>query len=353
MPAKALKIFAVLAIAVVGAMIILRKPAPPRIATRPDISPAPVVFDPAAVDFGTLLQAITTNRTLKLVNRTTNEMKLVAMRSGCSCTLLSTNLLGAVISANATLDFPVAFETGTREGHAQTSVDVVLLSGKRTFHAQAVLHGTVFPDFAVEPPNLDFGRISPGDTVVKWILFQPKAVDTLSLTCTQTVSGPFTFSTQKLSAGENLDGMWTIEIKFTAPSTTRTVIYAHNLPVETSSKRVPLVTIPLRAEVKPLVEVRPEVLVMTESSISDESLITVSSKEPSKFLQAVGAATGNAAKLPVVREGESDWALEHRLRIENGNLVNLDRFNVQLQVRLPDGKLETKTAAVEVRTFNK
>src|SRR2546425_6082409 len=75
-----------------------------------------VFFDPPAFDFGAVLQQQTIHHLFKLVNNSTNEMRIVGLRSSCSCTVLDDKLVRRSVAPRDSLMIPVEFRSTTYEG---------------------------------------------------------------------------------------------------------------------------------------------------------------------------------------------------------------------------------------------
>ena len=139
-----------------------------------NISKQLVGFDPPFFYFGTALQAQTIPHDFRLVNRSTNELRIVAMKSSCSCTMVADEVLGRVLRPNEECMIPVTFETGSRHGHSDSTIDVILEASGLRYIAKAMLSGEVTADFAYTPRAVDFGTLRPGETATQEVFLKPK-----------------------------------------------------------------------------------------------------------------------------------------------------------------------------------
>ncbi|MBU6427362.1 DUF1573 domain-containing protein [Patescibacteria group bacterium] len=95
---------------------------------RQDISPARpdeprISFDPPSADLGVILQAQTLRRVFRLVNSSTNQVRLLGLRPSCGCTVVKEELRGAVIPPYGSLGVPVEFHSEFRQPHAHKPVN--------------------------------------------------------------------------------------------------------------------------------------------------------------------------------------------------------------------------------------
>lgn len=147
---------------------------------RPDTE-QPAVFDPPSFNLGTILQAEVITHEFKLINRSTNEMRIVALRTSCHCTVIDKASTGTGIPPQGFVLLPVTFDSGLDEGTVAASVEVVLETQGKRHYARADLKGQINADFRIVPRSLDFGRLKPGERATRTIQIMRGALNDLKL----------------------------------------------------------------------------------------------------------------------------------------------------------------------------
>ena len=299
---------------------------------------APAVgFEPPGFDYGTVTQATNVNHTFQLVNRTTNRLRLVALRTSCDCTVVSTSLLGRVLAPNESVPIPVSFQTGPRRGPIVSTLDAVLQGEGGRYLAQAWLSGEVWPDYSFEPRAVDFGDVRPGTITDRVVVFKPEALQDFGLLPTQWSMGPFQVMVQPRQ----------VIITFQAPDVDHGEIDTRTLQVRTSSQRAPTVTIPVSARVVPEVVVSPSLIVLTPDLLSQTTRFTLESEKPAR-LRAVLLDHGEAVPL---RDAALPPAWEHRhtIEVKNAWLADAQQITFLLEVRSATGRIEARSVAAHIQ----
>jgi hypothetical protein len=297
-----------------------------------------VAFNPPSFDYGTLFQQQTINHTFRLINRTTNEMHVVAIQTSCSCTLVSTSMLGTIVRPNDEVLFPVSFDTGSRSGPTDSRIDVALQAEGIRYVAQARLYGAVVPDFDFDPKALAFGALNPAEKSTRTVAFRPEALAQFELVATQTWLGPFEVWVQKQM----------VRVTFHAPESTHSETFCYSLRVATSSQRAPEVIIPLSGQVVPDVEVTPRLVVLSGNGAFQESRFTLRTTKPSR-INRVLINPNKVIPSPIQSE---DWALSHVFAVSNALLSGADRMDFELEVRNRAGQTEARSSSVQVKSLN-
>jgi hypothetical protein len=301
-------------------------------------------FDPPSFDFGTILQQETIHHTFKLVNRGTADLRLVGMQADCSCTFLSTNMLGMVIRPNTQLEMPVTLGSESRSGSVVSRITVVLRDNTTNYIVQGTLEGIIAPDFVFEPRNVNFGTLYPGDTARRSVLFQPVAVSEFALMKTQVSHGPFFISVEDKGVSFTLN----------AANVARRESYSYQFRVHTTSERVPEVVIPISGHVVPEVELRPDVLVLPLDTTLPESRFTVQTRDSSRIKSVARKTADGTAHIEAFEldSAAGQWALSHSFRIHNSALEGAVRIDVELELRQEAGRRETRLAFAEIRSLH-
>ncbi len=313
-----------------------------------------VTFDPPTFNFGTLLQNQTVSHEFRLMNRSTNEVRVVALSATCSCTLPAAGLAGSIIKAGADLKVPVEFKTGGRDGPVSSSVTVLFESadsGHTRFAVQAELLSTVNADFTFEPVSVDFGGINPGESATKIVTFSPKALKKIAIKQPQGLPKEIEIS---LKQNELEDTDTSLVITLHAPQSTRYQRLDGIINVPTSSPRVPLVSIQTRGFVKLEVELVPDVIVLPNRSPFGESCFTLRTTQLSRVTRII-RETQNGNE-PIREIGDTDirgeWDLKHVKYLPNSMLVDARQIIFELEVRKGTDQKEAKSVVAQIKSLN-
>lgn len=303
--------------------------------------PPAVGFDPPAHDYGTVVQATNVSYTFQLFNRTTNQLKLVALKSSCDCTVVSTSLLGQLLKPNESVPVPVSFKTGPRVGPIVSTLEVVLQGERGQYLAMAQLSGTIWPDYSFEPRAVDFGEVRPGVITNSVVAFKPVALKEFALIPRQSSEGPFQVAVHPKE----------LAIAFHAPTVGHRETLARTLVVETTSRRVPSVTIPVSATVVPEVSVSPGLIVLAPGLLSQTSRFTLESEWPARLrgvmLDGGGVMPREEPVLP------ADWRRSHAVEVKNAWLAGAPQIIFQLDVQTAGGRTEARSLAVQIKRLKK
>ncbi|NMD20373.1 MAG: hypothetical protein BWX48_00052 [Verrucomicrobia bacterium ADurb.Bin006] len=302
----------------------------------------PVAFDPDVLDAGKVLQKETVTRTFHLRNRSEMNLRVVALRTACSCTLVYTNMLGAILAPQGEIEVPVRFNSEVRSGPITTTVEVDLRAGTTNYVVVGQLRAEVIPDFSYEPRNVQFEQLRPGERATKTVTFQARALQHLTLASTQTWCGPFEVTIEGLA----------VTVTFHAPGVTHGQTYSEVVHVHTSSPRVPLVTLSLSGRMVPEVEIRPPLLVFaSEDPPGGTSRLTVRALAPCRVIRLVRVGRGGREGLPLVPADElslSEWSLAHALVVTNALVAGADHLEVEVQLQNRGGSSGARIASVEI-----
>ncbi len=305
--------------------------------SRAQAESAPVGFDPPTYDYGTVLQATNVSHTFQLINRTTNRLRLVAFKASCDCTVVSTSLLGRILEPNESTPVLVSFQTGSRQGPIISSIEVVLQGEREKYLAMARLSGSIWPDYSFEPRTVDFGEVRPGAVISRVVAFQPVARKEFALIPRQSSEGPFQVAVHPKH----------VAITFHAPKVGHRESFARTLVVETTSRRVPSVTVPVSATVVPEVSVSPSLIVLSPGMLSLTSRFTLESDRPTRLrevmLDGVEAIPQEETALP------ADWKRSHIVEIKNAWLAGARQIIFQLDVETATGCTEARSLAVQLK----
>lgn len=144
-------------------------------------SKQPINFDPAVYDFGNVLQVQVIRHEFRLFNGSDTAVRVIAMQTTCSCTVVAQDLIGKTIQAHSAVLVPVQFDTGTRDGPATAEVIVELKTEGVNYKARAVLRAEVLSEFAIQPQSVDFGTLKPGEVATRTVVFRANQAKALKI----------------------------------------------------------------------------------------------------------------------------------------------------------------------------
>jgi len=315
-----------------------------------------VSFNPPAFNFGTVLQQETVERMFKLVNPGTSTVQIIALRSTCNCTIIKDKLAGMSISPGGSLPIPVEFTSGSQEGPVSSTVEVLLeYKGERQY-ARARLHGVVNADFTFLPRMVDFGSLAAGDEkAMETIDFHAGALNDFVIKSAQSSRSEYEVSfvnsrsnSLRVSVGERQQ----LKVLFTPPNVNRSMVIAGTIDVQTSSERMPMIKIPVRASVRPNLEVSPEVVVFPNGIVTGESRFKISTLQPSKIVRVSIQTSAGLQELEtaaMISDSSDDWVHTHVRRAANAALTDCERIDFELEVRTGIGRREARTVSVHVQ----
>src|ERR1041385_3974615 len=139
----------------------------------------PISFDHLVFNFGTILQTGQTQHEFRLINHSDASLRIVGLRTTCSCTTTAEDLIGKRIKPHEAIRIPVTYDAGYRDGHVSSSVKVIVEGITNQYELEAVLEGEVCADFQLVPDDVDFGALKPGTEAVRTILCYRKNMKAL------------------------------------------------------------------------------------------------------------------------------------------------------------------------------
>ncbi|HEY0551723.1 MAG TPA: DUF1573 domain-containing protein [Verrucomicrobiae bacterium] len=309
-------------------------------------------FEPPVWNLGTLQQAETLRCDFQLINRGTNDLRIVGIKSGCDCTVAEKDMTGLVVPARGQIIFPVKYSSGARDGEVRPFMDILLEAKGNRYQARAELKGTIVADVAVHPIHVDFGVLRPGERTnrVVHIRLGTNGTDVTLARPPDAFKVTLVTNTPDGAGQRSADLM----VRFEAPQSDATTIFGETILLRTTSPRVPQARFSVSASVVPTVEVRPTMLILREGDPSGESRITIRTVEPSRIARLnVVTDQGSKEVTALPPEKDSGWeeGLEHVRRVSNSLLVRARRLDFELEVRNGADKKEARSASVQIRAF--
>jgi Protein of unknown function (DUF1573) len=245
-----------------------------------------VIFEDPIFDFGKESQQTKVEHSFSLYNRGSNDAVVAGVRTSCSCTVVTrSNLLSRIIKPHERLPIPTTFDTGTQEGDAGSSIEVMILSAGASEAVKASVKGTVVVDYTVSR-FLDYGFVKPGQEVTRSVVFHPVALRSLQV-------GPPLGSNLEFNVSlTNRPSDTEAFVTFHVPNLPRRQAFSEVMEFPTSSKREPTHKVYLIAQIQPDVEITPDMLILTEAESYKDLTFNIRTIEPSRVVSATGIADG-------------------------------------------------------------
>lgn len=303
-----------------------------------------VAFEPEELNAGELLQQESVVRTFRLRNRSDHVMEIIAVQATCDCTVVDTKLIGMTLMPQSEISIPVHFNSSTRSGAITSLVEVTLRSETAHVHTvRGFLKVAIIPDFVYEPRSVEFGRLRPGESATQTIRFRPRAFQDLQLLPHNTSQGPFEVVVRDLN----------ITVTFRAPVIGHSETYSLPLSVQTTSPRLPRVTIPIEAEVVPDLEVIPPMLVFANPEPAGVSRLTIRADRPFRVVRLLQEGRLGREPLPLVSATAtpvSEWTRNQAfLVVTNQTISKADRLEAELLFSHDAGRSETRSVFVHIK----
>jgi hypothetical protein len=298
-----------------------------------------------------VFQASTINPTFKLVNKSTNELIISEIRTGCSCTVVSNEYVGKTILPNQSIVIPVSFYSGSRSGINRTVIETFLESGTNRYLASAILRVNVIEEYVYNPRAIDFREVYPGQSVTQTVRFIPKALDDLVLTQYNSRIGPFEiFVKNPEKGGKKISE---VIIVFHSPQTKRSEYFSENIRIATSSKRMPVIEIPVCAKTVPENDVVPQMLIFPATPITGESRLTIRTRSPSKIVRLVSKRDNNSKEIqPFIIDETNEFSTSHILLVTNKDIADAQQLDIQLRIMRNQQKIENENIFIEVKNLD-
>jgi hypothetical protein len=310
------------------------------------------VFEPPMFDFGEVLQAEVIRHEFRLINRTTNDVRLVGLRSSCNCAVVGQEMTGTTIPPKGFLSIPVDFHSNFDEGPTVSTVEAVTESRGARYYSKAHISGSINPDFTIEPRAVDFGTLAPGEEGTRTIRLGPRALKELEIVELRTTSDLFKVSLRNGQSGVSPPPHPEIVVSFVAPALSSGEVFGGTVEIKTSSKRNPEIGIPLRATVRPDLEIAPELIVLPRSGASGQSRFTIRTLQHSRITRIlIMRHTGAQDNLPSVTPDNPDdgWNLTHVRQLANSSLAEAKAIIFELEVRNGIGRNEARSTSAQIK----
>jgi hypothetical protein len=309
-----------------------------------------VVFEPPTIKLGKVFQAETIRRDFRLINHSTNSVRVLTARTSCMCTVIGNEISNSIIPPKGYVSIPVEFHTGSVNGFVNAKVEALLEANGNRYYAIGVLEGDVLGDFDFQPRMLDFGKVELGREVTRTLTIVAGACKDLIIELPESSERlRTTLTTNRLFSGSN---SYELRATFLAPAGGASQAFSGSVDIITSSKRVPLLKIPVFAMVRAEVEVEPCVLVLAQASPSDEVRFKIDSLRPSRILRVTTKDnTSNVSTLSTTADSNEEWAFTHIRRLASTAIKSAEQVNFELEVRDGNKSVGARFISVQVKSL--
>jgi hypothetical protein len=310
-----------------------------------------VHFEPPSFDFGRVFQGETLKHEFKLANGSTNAIQVVAVRSSCQCTIIEKGLPGKTIVGLGFLLVPVEFHSGSQTGPGNANVEALLENHGVRYYARAFITANVNADFTFEPRSLNFGTMKVGESATRVIKLTPRASG--NLTINQPQSTDILKMSLRTNAADSSAKPFALLVTFEAPGVRFSQTFKQTIMVQTSSKRIPCLSIPVSAVIRPELEITPDMIVL-QGQASGESRFTIHTLQASRVVRAVVTRNNVGVEiLPTVdvSSSEETWDLTHIRQVANASIAGAERIDFELTVRNGAGRTEARSVSVPIKSL--
>ena len=315
----------------------------------------PLTFGRSVVEMGLLLQEEEVRPPLELVNRGTNNVLITGVSSTCGCTVVPESFLGKVIPAGGHVAVPLSYHAGRADGPVSARVQVIGEREGRRETAWVQLRGEVVAELTVEPKVVDFGVLSPGEERTRLVAIRPKACTNLVVRSARSNRLGFEVMLGETTASASNDAT-SLTVKCKSPLTSGRQSISGEVILETSSKRTPVVRIPVLAQVWPQVAVAPPALVLAGAGLAGESRVTLETRTPSRILRIRAHTPGGVADLlghGAWVDDSDKWGQLHFCHVRNEALDQARQLTFELMVRHDTDRTEAQSVSVDIKRLAK
>jgi hypothetical protein len=315
-----------------------------------------VVFEPQSFDFGSVSQFETVKREYRLINRGTNELRVLGLRTTCQCTVAGGEAVGKIIAPKEALIVPVEFHSTSQHGVGAARIEALLEGGGQRYYARAFIRGVVEAEFEIEPPAVDFGSIKSGEKKFFTVQIIP-----LSTTSNLIVKLPESTEFVKMVLHTNhsviVSKKFELDVILQAPLVKSSQLFCKDIKLTTTSQRMPMLTIPVKAMIRPELEIAPDTVVLSSGAQAGslESRFTIGSLYPSKVVRASVLTKDHVSKeVPAIMDlasPEDTWDVTHVRRIANSLLTGAEQVDFELEIRDGTARPEARSVSVQIKSL--
>ncbi len=243
---------------------------------HPDRSPTNgITFDPEASELGELRQNDSVEITLQLQNQTSKQYVVRRIMPSCHCTHISGVTSGTVLEPRSSSPIHIEFRTGQATGTVSSRVVVEASHGNDVVTTQVTVSGRVEPEYTTSRDYIDFGITGSADSDSVSLELIPAKDPDVSIVRAECTGTDFTAAIASRPGYPARD----VFVRFSPASPAAAGVRTGSLFLHTSSARCPTVSIPIRALLRPVVQISPHAVVLSHTEPSQTITIEASNSE--------------------------------------------------------------------------
>jgi hypothetical protein len=300
-------------------------------------------------DFGRVIQGEALRHEFALQNGWSHPIQVEKVWSSCSCATAQ-DIVGRVIEPGKALPLGITLNTAGTDGPRAGTVTIYYRGPGQLIPAWKSLsvRAEVGTDYQVRPSSVDFGVVRYDERVTRTIRLRPMLMHDVRVTrvdCDQPSV------TANLVPHASTVGDAQIELAFRADWFDRSGPLAATVQIFTNSPRSPVASVFVRAYSLAAVEIEPSSVVVGANVIGPVTrTITIRGERPFRIS---AARAGSVGVDDAARETASEDRLTIRIPENDGERAINDMVEFDVQLRLPTGADEVRTARVPVHRLPK
>jgi Protein of unknown function (DUF1573) len=304
-----------------------------------------IAFDPPSYNFGAIAQSENVRHTFRLINRGTDTLRIVGIRTSCQCTLVDTRAsIGESIPPKGSVAIPVEFNSESHEGLGKARIEALVERAGERLYAAAFIEAMVEPEYTVQPRAVHFGMARPGCHLTQSVTISAASSKALTLKIPEP-SPPLKLL---LSTNANKPRVRILSITLETPTVSHSQLYADSIMIGTPSTRLPVLKIPVDAIIQPECEISPETVVITDTTARGESRFTLRSAEETRVVRALVRRNGRMEQLELSASEDRVWGSLHTRTLSNAFLNNAEEIHSELEARNAMGRLEVRSVSAQI-----
>lgn len=266
---------------------------------------APVLeCEKAVFNFGTIENTILVKHTFVIKNAGDEPLQITNIRPTCGCTIADTK--PRTIAPGATTEIPVTFNPKGRRGRQIKNIVVSSNDPKRST-MQLRMDGTTTSVIDVQPVSLSFGVLPEGP-------IEPGKFSRI-ITVSTTRDEPFEI-TNIIASRQLVDTEIKVveagkkyQVVVTAKGEVKQGVFRETLNIQTNSKAMPNIAVPVIATVRGQVTIIPTVLQLSSAIKTPQTrYITVRGEtDTALVIESATCSCGEKANVSIQNKGQYGW----------------------------------------------
>ncbi len=283
----------------------------------------------AVFEFGTVENTELVKHTFVIKNAGDKPLEIRSIRPTCGCTITDTK--PRTVAPGLSTQIPVTLNLKGRRGRQIKNIVVTSNDPKRST-MQLRFDGTATSVIDVQPVSISFGVLPEG------VLPPGKFTRTISVSTTR--DEPFEI-TKVLSSRQLVDTEIKVieagkkyEVKVTAKGEAKQGVFRETLNIQTTSKAMPNISVPVIATVRGQLTIIPNILQLSSAIKTPQTrYITVRGNSVADFtIQSAECTCSEQAKITVQNKGRYGWRIVVRDITANKSL-NGEKIIIRTNVK--------------------